>query len=104
MCLETSALSISTYSHAGWVMMRRLLDAAGGVDVRSYRAERVLEPTALASDDGQQDGRRPPPGLSFYQLADRVSAMQDGHGILIGWRRGDDEPCINPVGSGSGST
>lgn len=137
MCFETSALSISAYSHAGWVMTRRLLDAAGGVDVRSYKASRVLEADELCADDhlshqatgvggtwrgGSSSGRaavlgrgrvggqaqlrqlsegsdapvRMDPGLSFYELAARVSAMPIGHGILIGWHRGGEEPCINP--------
>ena len=86
-CLETSALSVSAHSHASWRMMRRLLDARGGVDVRSYRVSSVTE---LDANGGATT-------FSFYDLADRMSAKATGRGVLIGWRRGDDEPCINPL-------
>ena len=91
-CLETSALSVSAHSHASWMMIRRILDVGGGVDVRSYRLSAVLQPHELAGD-----GAGSSPGHSFYDLAGRLSASSDRHGILIGWRIGEDEPCINPA-------
>lgn len=143
--LETSALSLSAHSHTSWRLMRRLLDARGGVDVRDVRVERVLDPTELAPagfahpdapvatplPTPRSSGSRGPRGLrgsgggggalggssasvnversmsetepspplfSFHDLAVRVSTREGkGHGVLIGWKRGGNKPCLNPA-------
>jgi hypothetical protein len=96
-CLETSALSVSAHSHASWTMMRRILDAHGGIDVRSYRVTSLLQAHELADAPGGLAGSAAEGGHSFYELAARISARRVGHGILIGWRIGEGEPCINPA-------
>ena len=125
--LETSALSISCNSHEGWVILRRLFDAGGGVDVRDVRLEKILKPHELLGGDGSGGGNGDgngngngddggsggggdggngggPPGFSFLELSRRVSELEaqtrGSNGVLIGWQRAGEEPCLNPPDMG----
>ena len=86
--LETAAIAVSAHSHTSWLMLRRLLDARGGVDLRSVPVHRVLDPADICKEVGRDD-----PGndakFNFHQMAIKVS--ERGHGVLLGWQRLEDE-------------
>lgn len=88
--LETAALAISAHSHASWIMMRRLLDPRGGVDLRSLPASVVLEAHELcdASAEASSESSGLEPTFHFHELASRAS--ERGHGVLLGWNRYED--------------
>ena len=88
-----------------------LLDANGGVDVQTLPVSSVLLPHECAESMGEgsslalsQSGRDLAKATSgglalfnFYDLSKRVSEHEGGRGVLIGWRRAQGEPCLNPL-------